>query len=60
LAEGKQQEYGTQARGWKGQYVARELRDPDGVDERRARMGLGPLDAYLAQMRDTLGPPAPA
>lgn len=57
LAEGKPQEYGTQATGRDGRYVARDLRDPGGVDERRARVGLGPLAAYLAQMTEHYGPP---
>jgi hypothetical protein len=57
LAEGKPQEYGTQATGRDGQYVARDLRDPVGVDERRAQVGLGPLAGYLAQMMERYGPP---
>jgi len=57
LAEGKPQEYGTQATGRDGRYVARDLRDPAGVDERRARVGLGPLAGYLAQMTERYGPP---
>jgi hypothetical protein len=57
LAEGKPQEYGTQATGRDGRYVARDLRDPAGVDERRAQAGLGPLAEYLAQMTEHCGPP---
>ncbi len=60
LAEGKQQEYGTQATGRDGGFVARDLRDPAGVNERRARMGLGPLAAYLEQLATSYGPPEPA
>lgn len=60
LAEGKPQEYGTQATGRDGGYAARNLRDPAGVNERRARMGLGPLAAYLEQLAKTYGPPEPA
>jgi len=57
LAGGKPQQYGTQAAGRDGRYVARDLRDPAGVDERRARVGLGPLAGYLAQMTEYYGPP---
>lgn len=57
LAEGKPQEYGTQATGRDGRYVARDLRDPGGVDERRVRVGLGPLAGYLAQMTGQYGAP---
>jgi Family of unknown function (DUF6624) len=60
LAEGQPQEYGTQAEGRQGGYVARSLRDPEHVDERRAAMSLGPLNEYLARMADSYGPPQPA
>src|SRR5439155_1758694 len=33
LAEGKPQEYGTQATGRDGRYVARDLRDPDSLSD---------------------------
>jgi hypothetical protein len=52
LHEGQPQEYGTQAIGRDGHFVPRKLRDPDHVDERRARVGLGPLTDYLAAMTE--------
>lgn len=52
LHEGQPQEYGTQAIGRDGRFVARNLRDPDHVDERRASVGLGPLAGYLARMAE--------
>lgn len=60
LAEGKPQEYGTQATARDGRYAARNLRDPASADERRARMGLGPLAPYLDQLAKLHGPPEPA
>ncbi len=59
LAEGKQQEYGTQAIGRESGWAARNLRDPADVDERRARAGLRPLAEYLAGMLESYGPPRP-
>jgi len=50
LAEGKPQEYGTQAIARDGRFVPRDLRDPGRVDERRASVGLGSLAEYLAIM----------
>jgi len=52
LHEGQPQEYGTQAIGRDGHFVPRKLRDPDHVDEQRARVGLGPLTDYLAAMTE--------
>jgi hypothetical protein len=47
LAEGKPQEYGTHVvRAGRG-YQPAELRDPDGVDQRRAAASLQPLAEYL-------------
>jgi hypothetical protein len=57
LHEGQPQEFGTQAIGRDGKWVPRLLRDPEGVDERRARVGLGPLDEYLDDMLAHYGPP---
>src|SRR5579859_2154922 len=57
LHEGKEQEYGTQAQGHGGRYVPRSLRDPDTVDERRRRAGLGPMAEYLDHMLEAFGPP---
>lgn len=50
LAEGQPQVYGTQAQWRDGRCVARPLRDPARVDERRAEVGLEPLSEYLAAM----------
>ena len=47
LAEGQPQVYGTQMTDEGGHYVPRNLRDPDGVDERRAAVGLGPIAEHL-------------
>jgi hypothetical protein len=47
LAEKQPQVYGTQVTRRGGQIVPLELRDPDGVDARRAAVGLGPLAEYV-------------
>jgi hypothetical protein len=52
LHEGKPQEYGTQAIARDGRFVARNLRDPEHVDQRRASVGLGSLAGYLALMAE--------
>lgn len=57
LAEGKPQEYGTQLTGRGGRYRPQRLRDPGGVDERRAAMSLGPLADYLADFAAGNPPP---
>jgi len=57
LAEGHPQEYGTQITGRDRQWVPRNLRDPDHVDERRAEMSLGPLAGYLAHFAEQGSPP---
>jgi hypothetical protein len=50
LGEHRQQTYGSQiGRDGSGQYYVRPLVDPDHVDERRARVGLGPLADYVKQ-----------
>ena len=59
LAEGRPQEFGTQATARNGRWLARHLRDPGGVDERRAAMSLGPLAEYLAGFSEVYGPPVP-
>ena len=47
LAEGQPQVYGTQVtRGEDGVVVPRDLRDPDGLDERRASVGLPSFAEY--------------
>ncbi|HEX6521615.1 MAG TPA: DUF6624 domain-containing protein [Streptosporangiaceae bacterium] len=47
LAEDHPQEYGTQVTSQDGEYVPRNLRDPDNVDSRRTSMDLEPLADYL-------------
>ncbi len=49
LHEGKQQVYGTQLTRRGGKWVPDNLRDPDGVDERRAAAGMEPLAERLAR-----------
>jgi hypothetical protein len=56
LHEGQPQEYGTQAIARDGRFVARNLRDPDHVDERRVSVGLSPLAGYLARMAENHAP----
>jgi hypothetical protein len=60
LAEGRPQEFGTQASGEIGRWVPRLLRDPDNVDQRRAAVPLERLAEYLARMSEHSGPPQPA
>jgi uncharacterized protein DUF6624 len=60
LAEGKPQEFGTQATEEDGRCVPRLLRDPDTVDQRRAAIPLEPMAEYLARMTQHYGPPQPA
>ena len=48
LHEGQPQVYGTQlTRDASGQMVPCDLRDPDGLDERRAAVGLSPFAEYV-------------
>ncbi|MGI5216025.1 DUF6624 domain-containing protein [Plantactinospora sp. CA-290183] len=50
---GRPQIYGTQFGGCEdGRPVPRPIADEAGVAERRAKVGLQPLDEYLAQFRD--------
>ena len=60
LAEGRPQEYGTQAEARDGRWVPRRLRDPDAVDARRAAVSLGPIAEYLDRIAADYGPPRPA
>jgi uncharacterized protein DUF6624 len=59
LAEGRPQEYGTQAVARDGHWVPRRLRDPGAVDERRAAVSLGPIAGYLDGIAADYGPPRP-
>jgi hypothetical protein len=55
-ADGGLQRYGTQAScGADGQFVIADVEDPEDLDERRSRMGLDPMDDYLARLRQMYG-----
>jgi hypothetical protein len=60
LARGEMQLYGTQINALNGRFVACRLLAPETVDQRRASVGLGTLDASLQGMLDCYGPPRPA
>ena len=51
LAAGEPQVYGTQLRVVDGQPVPREIEDADGVDARRAAVGLNSLSDYIESFR---------
>lgn len=59
LAENRPQLFGTQVTVRAGDYQPRPLRDPGGVDARRAAVGLQPLADYLARMRADHPPTQP-
>jgi hypothetical protein len=59
VAEGQPQEYGTQLEARGGEWVPLPVRDPDGIDARRAEMSLGPLAEYVALLTEDQGPPQP-
>jgi hypothetical protein len=59
LASGEEQVYGTQIVARAGRYVPARLRDGDAVDDRRAAVGLDPIEAHLARALDRYGPPRP-
>ena len=56
LAAGRRQLYGSQYKCVDGQYDVYDLKDPEGVDARRALMGMQPLQDYLEQGREFYGP----
>lgn len=59
LAAGEPQVYGTQLKVVDGQPVPREIEDADGVDARRAAVGLMSLSDYIEYFRhNVLGAPA--
>jgi len=60
MSSGESQVYGTQLTARGGQFVACRLRDPETVDDRRASVGLEPLEASLRRALDRYGPPMPA
>ncbi|TYB49343.1 hypothetical protein FXF69_09695 [Actinomadura chibensis] len=51
---GRPQRYGTQYTETESGFGPRPIEDPDGLDERRAEMGLPPMDEYDAEMRRRL------
>jgi hypothetical protein len=53
LHEGSQQVYGTQLTRRAGALAPENLGDPDGVDDRRASVGLSPLSEYLARFTES-------
>jgi hypothetical protein len=57
LAGGKAQVYGTQLIARHGRFVARRLRHPETVDQRRAAAGLEPLQVSLERALQMYGPP---
>jgi hypothetical protein len=60
LASGQRQIYGTQMTPHDGRFAVRRLADPESVDERRASVGLEPLNEYLKRAIELHGPPSPA
>jgi hypothetical protein len=60
LASGQSQIYGTQMTAHDGRFAVRRLADPETVDERRASVGLEPLNEYLNRALELHGPPSPA
>jgi hypothetical protein len=57
--QGKPQVYGSQGRWENGVLNLQPIEDPENVDQRRAEVGLGPLDEYLARLRSSQGSKAP-
>lgn len=54
LAEGRKQRYGSQVTCKAGAWIPQPIEDPDGVDRRRAELGMTTYAAYLATF---IGPP---
>jgi len=48
LSEGRKQRYGSQIKCEGGKWVPLPLEDPEGVDRRRATLGMAPQSEYLA------------
>jgi hypothetical protein len=58
VEEGRDQIYGTEfVNGPDGTLILHPIEDPASVDERRARVGLPPLEVYLNRMEEALGRP---
>ncbi|MEU9192564.1 DUF6624 domain-containing protein [Streptomyces hundungensis] len=55
-AEGREQVYGTKFRDVAGDLVPCPIEDPTRVDERRAAVGLGPLNEYAQRLRERFAP----
>ena len=60
LASGQDQIYGTQMSSHEGGFIVTRLADPETVDERRASVGLEPLNESLNRALELYGPPTPA
>jgi hypothetical protein len=58
VAQGKPQTYGTQFREVGGRFVPFPIADEAHVDERREKVGLGPLAEYAETMRRVYAAPA--
>ncbi|MCT9089855.1 type 2 lanthipeptide synthetase LanM [Streptomyces sp. ASQP_92] len=57
-AEGREQVYGTKFRSVAGELVPCPIEDAPRVDQRRAGVGLGPLNAYAQRLREHFAPAA--
>lgn len=58
VEEGRDQIYGTEiVNGPDGTLVLYPIEDPESVDERRASVGLPPLEVYLSQFEEAFGRP---
>jgi uncharacterized protein DUF6624 len=56
VAEGKEQQYGTQFECRKGELVPRTpIADPENIDETRDSVGMEPLDEYKKSLEDVYG-----
>ncbi len=56
LTNGRSQRYGTQVKCIDGKYDVHNLEDPDGVDARRAALGLGSLSVGVTRNQALYGP----
>lgn len=59
VREGKPQTYGTQFRQVNGELVPEPIEDEAHVDDRRKKVGLGPLAEYAAQLKQLYQPAKP-
>ncbi len=57
VTEGKPQLYGTQVTVQGREVVVDPMEDPAGVDQRRAKLGLPPLEEYLKRLKAAYGLP---